>query len=328
MFARILCTLLVASATVMASAESHAQSEAESRSLAIQLFDEAEALSSRGETAAACPKYAESYRLDPQLGALLHLADCYEKNGELASAWGSFRQADEVARKLADPRAELAEQRAKALEPRLTRLVIHVPRTARVSGLTVLRDGVPIAAALWGVPAAIDPGAHRIEARAPGRKPWRKEVATSGEGAVTEVTVPDLASLPAATAPERTSAAEPGSSRRMAALAVGGLGLLGVGVGGFFGLSAQSSSSAAEPLCNAGDYCTQQGHDLRNSAKTKANVATVVAGAGAAALVTAGFLWFSAPRKERAQSVKEETARSWGVVPMREMWGVGVHRAF
>jgi hypothetical protein len=46
----------------------------------VQLFDEAERLVASGKYADACPKYAESNRLDPQLGVLMYLADCYEEN--------------------------------------------------------------------------------------------------------------------------------------------------------------------------------------------------------------------------------------------------------
>jgi hypothetical protein len=45
-----------------------AQNDASSRTIAVQLFDQAEELSGKENFAEACPQYAESYRLDPQLG--------------------------------------------------------------------------------------------------------------------------------------------------------------------------------------------------------------------------------------------------------------------
>src|SRR5690349_1100855 len=101
---------------------------------AVQLFDEADKLMATGNISAACPKYAASMKLDPQLGALLHLADCYARNGQVASAWGAFREAEEMARNRGDDRANLAREQAAALEPRLSRLTVTVPQEATLSG--------------------------------------------------------------------------------------------------------------------------------------------------------------------------------------------------
>lgn len=315
-----------------------AQADASSRALAVQLFDEAEALLGQQQIAQACPKYAESYRLDPQLGVLIYLAECFEKNGQLASAWGSFREAEEIARKRGDGRGEHARERAAALEPRLSYLVIQVPAGARVTGLEVLRDGAPLAPVLWGSRAAIDPGTHRVQARAQGYKPWQVEVVVSKEGSATALEVPRLLAAPSGgsgpAGAERDGApAAKGTSQRIAAIAVGGLGLAAVGAGGFFGLSAQSSYSDSKELCNDRSFCTPRGTELRESAKSKALVATIATGAGAAALVTAGVLWFTAPKQESAApAVAQRSPRNgaWSVAPAPALatWGLGVNRTF
>lgn len=307
-----------------------AQSDASSRTLAVQLFDEAEALFAKEKVAEACPKYAESYRLDPQLGVLVYLAECYEKNGQLASAWGTFREAEDVARKRGDARADHAHERAAALEPRLSYVVIQVPEKARLPGLEVLRDGEAIAPVLWGSRAAIDAGQHRIAVRAPGHEPWQHEVVIAKEASSTSVDVPVLAAEPAGTAGTPGAArAAPGTSQRIAAIAVGGLGIVGVGVGGFFGLSAQASLSDSKNLCNEGNYCTPRGDELRHSAKSKALLATVATGVGAAALVTAGVLWFTAP-KAGVLDASQPPARkqAWTFAPANNAWGMEVSHAF
>src|SRR6187431_1585248 len=84
------------------------------------LFDEARRLLASGDVKAACPKFAESYRLDPALGALLNLAACHEKEGRVATAWSEYRDAAAQALKARDDkRAAYAKKQAATLEPRL-----------------------------------------------------------------------------------------------------------------------------------------------------------------------------------------------------------------
>src|SRR5688572_26735777 len=95
------------------------------------LYDEAEKLMGAGRYNEACPKFAESYRIDPATGALLALAACYEKGGKIASAWTTYRQV--VARALREKdgeRAEASKARVAELEPRLPRLTIRVDPAA------------------------------------------------------------------------------------------------------------------------------------------------------------------------------------------------------
>src|SRR4051812_16548065 len=57
------------------------------------LFDQGRRLLAAGNYAAACPKLEASNRLDPGIGTMLNLGDCYEKNGQTASGWAAFREA-------------------------------------------------------------------------------------------------------------------------------------------------------------------------------------------------------------------------------------------
>src|SRR6187399_829900 len=77
------------------------------------LFLEAKKLAAAGKLAEACPKFAESNRLDRGAGTLIHLADCYEKNGQSASAWATFKDAASAAQALGrGDWQKLATQRA------------------------------------------------------------------------------------------------------------------------------------------------------------------------------------------------------------------------
>src|SRR5450432_3403221 len=51
------------------------------------LFDQGKKAMAALNYAEACPKLEESYRLQEALGTLLNLADCYQRQGKLASAW-------------------------------------------------------------------------------------------------------------------------------------------------------------------------------------------------------------------------------------------------
>ena len=319
---------LAASLTLTPHAASAQAASDEAKAQAVQFFDEAEQHAAAGRHAEACPKYAESYRLDPQLGVLLYLAECYEKNGQLASAWGSFRAAIEIAEQRGDARAEVARSRVTALGPRLSRVTVDVPAASRVPGLVVTRDGTKLPESLFGSAVAVDAGKHRIGAAAPGHEPWSAEVDVSGEGTETKTTVPALkrAATPSTgTAPAGSSAeSSEGSGQRIAAIGLGGLGLVGIGIGGFFGLSAQSSYSDSKDLCSAKNVCTDEGTKLRDTAKSRALVATIATGVGAAALAAAGVLWFTAPSgSERAGARGSFRGVAFRVTP----YGAGIEGA-
>ena len=54
------------------------------------LYDRAKQLEADGKYADACPLFEASYKADAQIGVLLHLADCHEHVGKVASAWIEF----------------------------------------------------------------------------------------------------------------------------------------------------------------------------------------------------------------------------------------------
>jgi hypothetical protein len=60
------------------------------KALAQSLFKEGRTLMTAGKTAEACDKFAESDRLDPEIGTHLNLAMCHETLGKTASAWVEF----------------------------------------------------------------------------------------------------------------------------------------------------------------------------------------------------------------------------------------------
>jgi hypothetical protein len=153
------------------------------------LYQEARALIQKNKYSEACPKLEDSLRLEAGVGTRSDLADCNEHIGKIATAWAGFLDAAARSSKVASQadREKLARRRAQALEPRLPKLLIEVPKA--MQGLEVKRDGVAIDAAAWGTPIPVDPGAHRVIVTAPGRTRWVTTVQIK-EGETVRVEVP------------------------------------------------------------------------------------------------------------------------------------------
>ena len=176
------------------------------------LFDEGRKLAANNQFDVACPKFQESYRLDPGIGTLFNLADCWEHIGRTASAWATFLQVvDEASRTKQADREKIARARATALEPKLSRLVVRVD--SKDAGLQVTKDGTIFGAAQWGSALPIDPGQHLIEARAPSKLPFQAKVQVLPGGQTVSVVVPTLSNeaLPAVTPTPVAPASSPAS---------------------------------------------------------------------------------------------------------------------
>jgi tetratricopeptide (TPR) repeat protein len=171
-----------------------AQSSGRNPAAAQALYDEARRLVQAGNFQGACPKFKESYQLDPGGGTLLNLADCYEKQGRLALAWSTFKDALVVAqRDRRDDRVEFANQHIASLESRLAHITVYVAEDARVPGLSVSVDGSPLGEAAWGVAMPADPGKHIVRAEAPGKRPFITSIEVASPKAVREsVEIPPL----------------------------------------------------------------------------------------------------------------------------------------
>ena len=154
------------------------------------LFDEGRALVKRGDYKSACARFARSFDIEPGIGTSYHLADCWEHIGHLASAHEYFEIAATNAHARGQrERARLAHARAKAIEPRLLRLVIEAPEQP---GLVVRRNGRLVDPVHFGAALPVDPGPYQIEAKLPNGKSWFLRVEIAPSDAETLVTVPEL----------------------------------------------------------------------------------------------------------------------------------------
>jgi hypothetical protein len=190
--------LLVLAAVVGALSASSSAARAadpQEQQLAQALFDEGRRLMDGKRYGDACPKLAESQRLDPGGGTLLNLAICHEKEGKLATARSDFDEALSLAtRDGRKDRQKIARERIAAIDAVIPRVTVIVAPAADIDGLEVKLDGLVLRRAAWGVATAVDPGSHVVEATATGRAPWSSTVQVDA-GQKRNVDVPVLGPL-------------------------------------------------------------------------------------------------------------------------------------
>lgn len=282
-----------------------APARADNTTSAQALFEEGRRLMSANQFAEACPKFAESQRLDPGAGTLLNLALCYEKNEQFASAWVTYNEAAADADRSGRPEwVKRGREKAAALASMLSTLTITVAKPSRLEGLEVARDGQPVSAAELGVKVPIDGGEHTIEARAPGHDAWTTRVTIPPKNGALTVSVPLLPKSNLTTKPEPTAPKhEPekhgtkGGTQRTFGVILGAAGVIGLGLGGGFALNAMSKHNAAKKDCTTDETrCGPQGLADYASANQSADVATIAFIAGGALLLGGVVLYLTAPR--------------------------------
>src|SRR5262245_52574072 len=153
------------------------QAQATDRALAEELFRQGHSLVEAQRYAEACPKFAQSQRLDPGTGTLLNLAACHQAQGKLASAWTEYSTVITLSQRDNRPdRVAFAEERLKEIEPKLSRLTIELSAAADTPGLAIKLDGAVVGRPALGVAVPVDPGTHNVEASATGKQAWRATV--------------------------------------------------------------------------------------------------------------------------------------------------------
>jgi hypothetical protein len=294
---RVLGIATLAACLAAAPRPAHAQNDAGAESL----FQDARKLMDAKRYAEACPKFLASEKLSPAIGTLLNLADCYEKNGQLASAWARFHEAMGLAQRLGrSDREKTARERAERLEPRLIKLTIS---SQEKTALDVKLDGNALDTAALGTAIPVDPGKHTIEASAKNKKPFTTSIDVTERSKSPSVEIPALEDVPHAadtgpkeepTPKQPTPPEKDGSTQRTLGIAAMGAGVVGVGVGAFFGLQTSSKWSDAKNHCN-GVECDATGVQLATDAKNAGNISTIAFIAGGVLLAGGAALFFTAP---------------------------------
>jgi len=264
-----------------------------------QLFKKGKKLLAEKRYPEACTAFEESDRLDPGIGTKLNVARCYQEWGKLATAWRWFSDAEQMAKEAKDDRAQKIHEIIEELDATVPRLTVKAPRDASTSDVVIKLDGIPFDVSALGIERRVDPGPHQIDYTVKGAK--QSKVIPVERGGSSEV----MLNLPkkSKTADKLKVDSSVGASeqseqtRRLIGLGVSGGGVVAMGVAGVLTLRARSDyKHAISAHCRGvGDMCDAIGQTATQSARHRANIATVVTVSGLAMVGVGLFVYFTTP---------------------------------
>ena len=249
----------------------------------------------------ACPALFESYQMEARAGTLFTLAECEVAWGRIASACTHYDDyLQQVARMPASQRASHAEREViaarqkAAIAPEVPTLTLTLAAPAP-RGLVVLRDGVALGAASFGLPIPTDPGQHVIVVQLPGT-PTRETrlIVARGEHKRHELAWQMPVEVPVERPEGRSVQSGPRSPWIYVAA---GVGAGGIAAGTITGLMSASRKRTVDDNCMAG-ACNAQGMQAADSGRALATASTVTFSIGFAGLATAAVLLFVPPARQ------------------------------
>jgi tetratricopeptide (TPR) repeat protein len=300
LFATILTLLVLAN---VAGADNKAKAD--------QLFKDGKRLMDEKRYSEACDDFEESYKLDPSIGAELNVAKCYQDWGKIGHAYTSFQLALKMAKEKGDTRADKIEGILTELDSQVPRLTIKLTKTAP-KGFQVTMDGRPVT--VIGEAFPVDPGPKTLEWWV-GKSPKKQKIVAVERGGESEVTL-DVPTVVDKDESGDTSTdsndhdkkhdksdntekkVQPGRNQRIGGIALGGAGVLAVGVSSIMTLSARGKyNDALRMYCNnSKSGCDAQGIQITHDARSTANAATVIFLIGMAAVGGGVALYLLAPK--------------------------------
>jgi hypothetical protein len=254
------------------------------------LFDRGLAEMEAGAFAIACPKIAESFRLDPRAGTLFTLAECESRAGKSASAAVHYadylsrvEQMTTLERQKQKARPAIAEKQVVALRGQVPLLTIEVAGSVP-EGATLRRDGTQFGIASLGVELPADPGEHELTMTlADGQVVRERFALRPSERRVVRISVPPAkgSASNAAAEPSRTTSAplpsfadEHRRSHLGWTIATGALGAVGIAAGSIAGGAVLEKKGIIEGNCRD-TVCNRTGKDAADSARSLGLVSTV-----------------------------------------------------
>ena len=297
------------------------------------LYREARDLEREGKPKEALEKALAAYKTAPTPVTALEAARLLVEQQQLIDARDIARA---VALLVVGPRetdkGREARDQAAALADAIDARIPKIAIGGRPAGVDVLLDGKPIPAdaMAW---QGIDPGLHGLELRFGNHTCATLQVALGeGEDRTVDLREASLACLPKApeavpVAPvpmqhavlarmpdESAADAHAAHPWRPVAGVVAGLGVVSFGIGSYLALSAQSDYRSVDSQCTPD--CTRPAFNTRTSARSRADVATVVMISGAAVAGAGVILWLGDPGHSRPRVALGPTSVAL-VVPLR-----------
>lgn len=338
---RFRTVLVVAALSAVATAASAGEP-----SRADALFKQGRTLLDAKRYEEACPKLAESQKLEPGAGTLLALALCHEGQGKTATAHAELLKAAELGE--ANGRKDLAgaaQKRARAMEPSLPKLTVR-SEARDASEYEIRLDGEAQLALAKATP--VDPGAHKVDVSAKGRvsRTYTVRLVAAGKAEIkidalerepVAAVVPVPAAVPAsapatpastvasplATEPPETPIGNEGNrggAQRAIGVVVASAGIVGLGAGTYFAIRGASESAEGR---------NSQNNDANDRSKSSFTLGVVSVAAGTGALALGAILYFTAPRSNPAGSASQSRTTAQ-IVPEAgpNQAGVGVVGTF
>ena len=270
--------------------------------------------------AEACPLLAQVYTADKRPESLVKLADCYEKAGKIASAYGAYALLVSLPDSPAtDALRAKARARYAELGPRRSTVTVRLaPELRSAPGLRVRIDGRDLPPETWDAPHPHDAGRTLVTAEIPGKKPFSSTVDLAAEGAsvVVDVTFDARAEAqpqraPASSGLGRTVAPGPSGSSyfvdettvgpyQVAGIATFATGTATLLTGFVIGLLAAADYNRSAANCYLGICADRAYVSAAEDARAKGDVGTVVGGVGAVLMATGAAFYFFAPRPSRS----------------------------
>lgn len=343
LFARTAIACALACSLVLGIAPVHAQS-AEDVAAARQLAAEGSKLFNSGDYAGSIDRFQRAETLLHAPPHVLYLARANAKLGKLVVAREHYLKISKETLAPNAPKAFVeaqknANEELKVIEPRLAALEINVKGAPAGAKVDVTVDGNPVSVALIGVSRPVDPGPHKIEAKAPGMVGEAAVTLAEGSKESVEIELKPVAGAVVVKKDEPKPAPEPpveapssGGGTKILGYTALGIGVVGLAAGTIFLLSSSSKRSDANALC-PNDVCPQSKRaeieDLDNSANSARTLSFIGFGVGVVGIGAGVALLMMSPSSDsKPTTTARASSNAITVRPWATFSGIGLSGSF